>query len=177
MNARRLLRWALIAVLVAPLGFCTTIGALNYSGYCFNQSRYLSDEERVKRGIGGVIAYYKLIRFVPDDMPTSGRPARYDWHGPALGTKGTEISEDQLILYRDAEEFIAMNPDCCHFGRRGLYGEVGVSDFFRRITGDSGGFFNAKYQIRYRDANGRIQSRWTGTTFQETNCGYGVQYW
>lgn len=174
---RRTLRWALIAVLLIPLGYCTAVGGLNYSGYCFDRygkSRYLSDDDRIKRGIDGVLGHYRSIRFVPEEMPTSGRPA---YRAREFNMKGTEISQEQLILYRDVDEFVAMNPDCCNFGPRGLYGEVGSSDFLRKITGDSAGFFNARYQIRYRDSNGQIQSRWTGTTFQETNCGHGVQYW
>ena len=170
-------------VLVIPLGFCTAIAGLNYSGYCFDRynpygkSGYLSDDERIRRNIVGVLGHYRYIRFVPEEMPTAGIPIpRNEKHARALNAKGIEISQDQLILYRDAEEFIVMNPDCCNFGRRGLYGEYSDSDILRKFTGFSAGYFNAKYQIRYRDSNGQIQSRWTGTTFQETNCGHGVQY-
>ena len=181
MSARRKLRGALIVVLLIPLGYCTGVAGLNYSGYCFDRygkSRFLSDDERISRGIGGVLGHYRSIRFVPEEMFSVGKPAPSQQKNfRASDAKGIGITQDQLILYRDAEEFIAMNPDCCNFGRRGLYGEVGESDVFRKITGDSAGFFNAKYQIRYRDSNGQIQSRWTGTTFQETNCGHGVQYW
>jgi hypothetical protein len=185
MNLRQVLRWTVIVILVIPLGYCTSIAALNYSGYCFDgtddyaffQGRYLSDDERISNGIAGVLGHYRSIRFVPGEMPTVGKRApTHPKDSVPLDANGIEITQDQLILYRDAEEFVAVNPGCCNFGRRGLYGEVGESDFWTKVTGYSAGFFNAKYQIRYRDSTGQIQSRWTGTTFHMTNCGHGNQY-
>jgi hypothetical protein len=46
-----------------------------------------------------------------------------------------------------------------------------------KVTGYDAGYFNAKYQIRYRDSTGRIQSGWTGVTYHVTNCGRGHQYY
>ena len=184
MRLRQILRWTAIVALVIPLGYCSSIAALNYSGYCFErtydllpQGRYLSEDERISNGIAGVLGHYPFIRFVPEEMPSAGKPAPSQQKNfRASDAKGLEITQEQLILYRDAEEFVAMNPGCCNFGRRGLYGEVGESDLWTKVTGFSAGFFNAKYQIRYRDSTGQIQSRWTGTTFHMTNCGHGNQY-
>jgi hypothetical protein len=176
-NLRQTLRWTLIVVLLIPLGYCTRIAVLNYSGYCFEQGRYLPDDERIRKGIDGLLMHYPQIRFVPEKMPTPGRPApsqQKTFRDPEA--KGIEITKDQLVLYRGVEEFLAMNPDCCNFGRRGLYGDIGESDFLTKVTGFSAGFFNARYQIRYRDSAGQVQSRWTGTTFHMTNCGRGNQY-
>ena len=169
MRLRQILLWTGIVILALPLAYCTRIAAINYSGYCFEQGRYLSDDERIREGIASIVVlHYPLTRFVPDEMPSAGRPRG--------NGRGIEITKDQLILYRDAEEFVAINPGCCNFGRRGLYGEVGESDLWTKVTGYSAGFFNAKYQIRYRDSKGHIQSSWTGITFHLQNCGRGNQY-
>ena len=178
MTFHRALRWIIAAVLIVPLGYCTTIGALNYSGYCFEQGRYVPDEELMKRSIAAVLDHYAAIRFVPDEMPSVGRPAPSQQKNfRASDAKGVEITKDQLVLYADAEEFLALNPGCCNFSRRGLYGEVSDTPFTWKIFGRSAGFFNAKYQIRYRDSSGQIQSRWTGATFHFTNCGQSSQYY
>jgi hypothetical protein len=178
MRLRQVLRWTAIVVLVIPLGYCTRIAALNYSGYCFEQDRYLSDDERIRMGIDGVLSNYQLIRFVPEEMPAPGRPAPSQQRNfRARDAKGIEITQDQLILYRDAEEFVALNPGCCNFGPHGLYGDFGAPDLWMKVTGYDAGYFNAKYQIRYRDSTGQIQSGWTGVTYHVMNCGRGHQYY
>ena len=177
-NWRRVLRWTLSGALLVPLAFCTGTAGLNYSGYCFDQARYLSDDELIASGIAGVLAHYSFIRFVPEEMPSLGRPApsnQKNFRGS--DAKGIEIAQEQLIPYRNAEEFLAVNPGCCNFGRRGMYGETDDTPLLWKVTGYSAGFFNARYQIRYRDAAGQAQSRWTGITFHYTNCGRGTQYY
>lgn len=171
MTLRGLLRWAVIIILVTPLGLCTSIAALNYSGYCFDQSRYLTDDERIRSGIDAVLGNYAMIRFVPGEMPKRGSLAPTHRNFRGANWKGVEIAKEQLVPYRDLDEFTALNPDCCSFGRRGLYTDVSDTPFLMKLTGSSAGFFNARYQIRYRDAAGQIQSRSTGTTYHYTNCG------
>ena len=78
-------------------------------------------------------------------MPKPGMPAlRIRRHKEDAYTKGVEIAQNQLILYRDAEEFRVMNPNCCNFGREGQYSDIDTTELWMKITGDSAGFFNAK---------------------------------
>jgi hypothetical protein len=176
MSTQKVFRWTVALILLVPIAYLAGVAGLNYSGYCFDQSRYLSDTERVRAGIDAVLSHYQAIRFVPEEMPSVGKPAPSNQKNfRASDAKGTEITQDQLVLYRDAEEFKAINPDCCNFGRQDLYGEVGDTEFWWKITGFSAGFFNARYQIRYRDSTGQVHSRWTGSTFHYANCGHSNQ--
>jgi hypothetical protein len=167
------IKWLMLVAIVCPVGYCSSIATLNYSGFCFDQSRYLSKDEFIKSGISGVLGHYPSIRFVPEGATIVGKSAAHvRLNYPGANEKGIAITASQLIPYRDAEEFTSLNPDCCSFGSRGLYSDVGQTDDWMKITGYSAGFFNAKYQIRYRDSTGLVRSGWTADTFHYANCGH-----
>jgi hypothetical protein len=98
-----------------------------------------------------------------------GDMSRYDKSQGAVA-----IVPEQLIPYRDIDEFFAVNPDCCSFARSGLYGEEWDSSLWFKITGYSAGFTNVKFRVRYRDAAGIVQTKFSAESFNLTNCGRGV---
>jgi hypothetical protein len=178
---KRVLRWSLAIILLIPAGLLSGVAVLNYSGYCFDQGRYLSDDERIRHTAEVILANYPSITYAYDALPKVGYEVVRDksrccGEGDASrfdGSKGgTAIDPKRLILYRDIEEFFAVNPDCCRFAREGLYGELGrVDALWPKITGYSAGFVSAKYRVRYRDADGKVQSKLSAVSWSYTTCG------
>ena len=173
----------MVVILLIPAGWFGGRALLTYNGYCFEQGRYLTDEERIRDTVRTVLAIYPRITYAYDTLPKSGYEvvmdksrccgegdrSRFD------GSKGgTGFNTDQLILYRDMDEFLALNPGCCTFARDGLYGEVTRSEFSSKITGRSAGFASVKFRVRYRDATGNVQEKFSGWSSNYSNCGKPV---
>lgn len=173
---KSLVKWLVVLVLSLPAGLLSGAAVLNYTGFCFDQSRYLSDEERIRRGVHGALGHYPSIRFVHDQLPKAGYPILTEkTDGSGTGTeKGTVLTAEQLIFYRDMDEFFAVNSDCCSVTRNGLYDEVGRPGLWDKITGFSAGYVNIKFRVRYRDAAGNVQSEFSAFSFNYTNCGHSV---
>jgi len=177
---KRLLLWSLAGVLLIPIALGTHDAVLSYNGFCFAQGRYLTDEERIRSAVEAILASYPRITYAYDVLPKPGYEVVRDKtrccaQGDASrfdGSKGgTAIDASQLIPYRDIEEFFAVNPDCCRFAREGLYGELGSVDFWTRVGGYSAGFVSAKYRVRYRDADGKVRSKFSAVSWSFTACG------
>jgi hypothetical protein len=180
---KSLLLWTIGSFVWIPAALLTGTAALNYSGYCFKQRRYLTDEERLESAIEGVLATYSTITYAYDELPESGFEvvrdksrccgegdmSRYD-----KSTGGVAISSERLIPYRDIKDFRALNPDCCSFDRVGFYGEVGSTGLWPKIAGYSAGFTNVKFKVRYRDARNEIKTKFSAESFNLTNCGRGA---
>jgi hypothetical protein len=143
----------------------------------------LTDEERIRNTVGIVLATYPRITYAYDTLPKAGYEvvtdksrccgegdrSRFD------GSKGgTALNAEQLIPYRDMSEFFAINPDCCSFAREGLYGELARTELSSKITGYSAGFASVKFRVRYRDAAGRVQEKYSGWSSNYSNCGKPV---
>lgn len=178
---KRLLRWFLAGIFLTPAGWLGGKAVLNYTGYCFEQSRYLTDEERIRDAVGSIVGTYPRITYAYDTLPKVGYEVVQDnsrrcgqgdasrWDG---SNGGTAIDPEQLIMYRDIDEFLAVNPDCCRFARYGLYGELGrIDELWPKITGYSAGFVSVKYRVRYRDAAGAVQSKLSAVSWSYTTCG------
>jgi hypothetical protein len=179
---KRQLRWVLLVIFLTPVGWLSGVAVMNYTGYCFKQSRYLTDEERIRTTVEGILWKYPRTTYAYDILPTPGYEvvddksrccgqgdmSRFD-----KSRGGAAIDAEQLILYRDIDEFFAINPDCCSFSRNGLYGEIGHTELWDKITGYSAGFTNVKFRVRYRDAEGRVQTKFSAVSYNETNCGRG----
>lgn len=180
---KTLLLWTFGSFFWIPTTLLTGTAALNYSGYCFEQSRYLTDDERLQHAVEGVLGNYSTITYAYDVLPKpgfevvrdesrccgQGDVSKYDKSVGAVA-----ISPEQLISYHDIKEFRERNPDCCSFDRKGLYGEVGSTSFWHKITGYSAGFTNIKFKVRYRDAGNQIQTKFSAQSFNLTNCGRSV---
>ena len=74
------------------------------------------------------------------------------------------------IPYRDADEFYAINENCCRFGPTGIDGFSG--SFWARVQGKQSEFFVAEYWIRYEDESGIIRSQLSKADMVSvSNCG------
>lgn len=68
-----------------------TYASLNYSGFCFDKMRYLSDEEKFRI----LFAAFNSRETVP------------------IKTKDKGTQDYEQIKYESFEQFIEMNPNCC----------------------------------------------------------------
>lgn len=182
-SQKRLLRWAITAIFLIPVGWLSGAAVLNYSGYCFKQSRYLTDEEQIRPLLQNIFLSYPKITYAYNKLPKAGFEVIDDKSRCCDGgdrTKydesqgGTALDTKELILYGDMDEFLAMNPDCCSFTRNGLYGEYVRTELWSKVTGYSAGFVNIKFRVRYRDVAGNEETKFSAHSGNKTNCGVAV---
>jgi hypothetical protein len=135
--------------LAVPLTIIVGCASLNYSGFCFDKNRYLSDEEIFRMQFDS-LSKQKTVPIKTKD-------------------KGTQRYEQ--VKYESFEQFMEMNPNCCAIDPGGPY-EVGHSYFFDRITGyDSGRVLVSTFALRYLDENGEQKSQEITTEYVLQNCG------
>ena len=177
----RPIHYLLIVTPLLLVSLCGVIAVINYTGFCFDKSRYLTDDERIRPVIQAVIETYPRITYAYEELPISGYEiitdkerccSRGDISKHDKSRGGVSIDPAMLIPYRDLNEFLAVNPDCCSFSRMGLYGELGnIDSLWPKIKGCSSGFVNVKFRVRYLDAQGNIQTKFSAFSSHQANCG------
>ena len=106
--------------------------SLNYSGFCFAEMRYLSNEEKIRAEFD-----YQNSR---DTLPLDNPP------------------DPKHIKYKSFDEYIALYPECCSVNPGGPY-EVSPTEFLDRIFGyNSGDVVVINFQVRYLDENGSLKT-------------------
>jgi hypothetical protein len=167
-TSKRLLVLAFIASLIL-------IGTLNCLGFCFDKMRVLSDDEKIKLAINKVLIEYptkvfseKFYRTLPKGDQES------DLHLYGNGSSGGVPKHP--IAYLSLEEFISLNPDCCQvtLNYHAKYkDDVGgdFTTFWSRVTGRKTSIVVVQYSMRYRDRDGKMQSRGMEFYSGMTNCG------
>jgi hypothetical protein len=111
--------------------------------------RYLSNEEKIR-----LVFEYQNNR---TKMPVE------------TTDKGTQYYEQ--VKYKNFEEFVKMNPNCCQINPGGGY-DTPPPDFLERITGfDAHDVIVTNFEMRYLDEKGNQKSR--AIKFENTlqNCG------
>jgi hypothetical protein len=132
-----------VIILAAPMIF---FAGLNYSGFCFREMRYLTDEMKIRSV------------FKEDNEATT-----------VVNEHGKTIR--RYIPYRSFEEFIKRNPNCCQINPGGPY-ELPPPYFLDRITGYySGDIIVLNYKVRYQDEDGEIQIKEVEYLNALMNCG------
>ncbi len=137
----------LTLVIGIPLAILGYFG-LNYSGFCFAQMRYLSDEEK----ISSVFDYQNARR----DL---------------LNVVGVEKRIYNYIKYESFDEYIKENPDCCKINSEKTH-DVPVPWFLDRIFGfNSGDFIFTDFKVRYVDEKGKQRTKEYRFENSVQNCG------
>lgn len=115
----RILKWPLLIFMI--------YGALNYSGFCFKEMRYLSDDEKIRKAISanhtikGNQPYWRPISY----LYNSNKVDKYR----------------KIIPYDDVDAFLRENPNCCYVIRKDLklpyisFAEDPAPSFWGQITG------------------------------------------
>ncbi len=145
--------------------FLTAILSLNYLGFCFGQNRFLSNEEKrdlvIEYVIKGEKANLEYFRHVKA-MAKSDKYRLY-----AEQNLGNEP-----IPYRDIEEFLALNPNCCQVTLNYITTgyEANPISCWERLTGWSA-IVGIRYVSRYRDNKGIAQVKKIEIFPSISNCG------
>jgi hypothetical protein len=115
--------------------FFVLAGALNYSGFCFKEMRYLSDEEKIRKAIS---ANYTI----------KGNDSYwYSWESPRSASDRVEIYR-KIIPYDDVDAFLRENPNCCTVIYKGFADDPAPS-FWQRVTGHFNYGVRMKYTEKY----------------------------
>ncbi len=137
-----------------PLILFSIYASLNYSGFCFDEMRYLSDEEKIRTVFE--------MRNQQDTI--------------YVKTEDRGWQRYEQVKYESFEQFMKMNPNCCALDPGGPY-ELPPPDFIDRITGyNSGEVMARKYTLYYLDENDRQIPKKYNTLSFISNCGR-IKYW
>ena len=118
---------------------------LNYSGFCFAEMRYLSNEEKIR----AVFDYQNSRNKLPLD----------------------NLQHPKHIKYKSFDEHITLYPECCSVNPGGPY-EVPPTNFLDRIFGyNSGDVVVINFQVRYLDENGSLKTVSNRFDNYLQNCG------
>lgn len=138
----------IIVTIGIPLAGLMAYFSLNYSGFCFAQMRYLSNEEKFQSVFE---AYIK-------NKKTEGTDN--------MKEKSHTSTEDKTF-----EEYVKKNPDCCKINPGGPY-DLPPPSFLDRITGyNSGDVIVMDFKKTYLDKNGKQKLKEYQAQYVMQNCG------
>ena len=146
---RGLIALAILTAIAAP---AVTLGALSYKGFCFDQRRFLSDEEAFTAAIGLIIRRSAHVRRIYRNGAIELRPV-------------------QVIGYRDIDEFLRGNPNCCKVVPHNTGDEGPYTDFSQRLFGYAARIVSVTYAVRYVDENKKQTLDLVTQKYAITNCG------
>ena len=149
-------RFLLLSFLyTAPLWVIFAVPAtLNYSGYCWEEKRWLSDEEKIRRMIY-ITNKSGYIRIENKNK------------------KGDYI-QIKNIPYKDIDDFLQKNPDCCNVDSSYPYSSEGVLplfDFWDYVFLGGGYVVHLNYLENYIDEDNIHQSHKVERQSVISNCG------
>lgn len=135
---------------------------LSYSGFCFKEKRFLSDEEKIN------VAVADVLRSYPPNVP---------YENVVEGGERKKIRTNRPpkfpIPYRDIKEFFDLNPGCCKVVMQGTHdGEFAGVNFFDKLFGRTSCLVEMSFVVRYRDESGVVHSHLVKTIPAISNCGY-----
>jgi hypothetical protein len=144
---------SLVLILIAlPIAGIASVLALNYSGFCVSEFRYLSDDEKIRNVVSG-LAKGGVSRVFAE-----------------RGGKTVEVGTITTLPYENIEQFFAANPDCCQVGpivREGYYEPTPA----RRLTGIVSDIVAVRYLRRTVDAGGAVSTENVLVQFSMSACG------
>ena len=144
----------LLIAILASLGIASmgSILALNYSGFCIAEFRFVPDEEKINKVVSALALGGISRGFVEQD----GRLV--------------EAGSVMTLPYKNTDEFFADNPNCCQIGPlapEGYYEPTLV----RKLTGTVSDVVAVRYLRRTVDSAGAIASERVLAQFSVNNCG------
>lgn len=133
--------------------FCCSIAvivfALNYSGFCFREFRYLSSEEKME----------SLFNIWNKSF------------GESILIDGKYKVLERKNRYVNFDEFLEKHPNCCEIDPGGPY-DMGAPFFINRITGyDSGTVIRFKFDEEFIAPDGNVFTEEVQILDRLQNCG------
>lgn len=156
------LKVIVFASVLFGVAYIAYLATLSYSGYCFSERRYLSDQERIERAVTFVLA------------SMTPPVARYDISPVDKRRKTFQEGTRDYVPYRSVHEFFELNPNCCVVVDRFTYrgGETYIPNFWNRLTGAVSAVISMKYQVRYRDKDGAVHVEYAEAAPAISSCGH-----
>jgi len=153
-----------ICALSIPITFGLYIGGLSYSGYCFKEKRYISDEEKIKIVVAHVMHMDEL----------RGHEGLEFLHQEDRDRELAKRARETPVNYKNMDEFFALNQSCCTVTRKHTdsEGETYVVGLWDRLCGFTSSLVVVKYLERYRDKKGVVHSTERETAPAISNCGH-----
>lgn len=160
------------------VGLLIGILGLNCFGFCFEQMRFMSDQERIEvlvrkealrsymwlegTQIRWPLAKYGSAEYIK--QTTVGTPEYFDRTNTSLFGKP--------LPYKDINEFFRQNPNCCKVVRsldtdNGLF-QVSV---FGCITGLAPYLVSVEFLVNYTDKDGLVKSAPVSGFYKMSSCG------
>lgn len=150
MKKRNFIKFIIIISAIVSL-YLVFGGAMNYTGFCWDQKRYLSEEERIRIAIKGINELDFV--YIQDKAKNDGGD-NFDY-----------------IRYKNVEEFLKQNPSCCRVLYSPYKDHVSPRRLMDRIWGTSGGTVEINFKARYRDKRGKEKEGEATWYVNQQNCG------
>lgn len=132
---------------------------LNCFGFCWNQFRFLSDQERIELAVQKALNFYK-------DSDSWGK-----FDGLIANESPFDRRRYERIPYKDSKEFFTKNPNCCEVSRR-----VKVSEGHLKISvlgcllGNAPYFVGGNVIVNYKE-DGQLKTGIGKFTYYISSCG------
>jgi hypothetical protein len=166
-DMKKIFKRIIITIILSPFIALFLYFGLNYIGFCFEQCKFLSDEEKIDKAIKLTLYYvYRSIHYDVDNTLIPNPQLDIPYLKPE---KDTDRDNMYIVTDKEVEDFKANNPNCCSLSKRyykknGEYFEI---SFWNRAFGWASDFVIVNF--KYKDINGEEKMR--EMLFPITNCG------
>jgi hypothetical protein len=142
---------------------------LNGLGFCFENMRFISDDEKIKIAISHVLKQYEYNKEIVDSRQVpSGENDNSD-------EAGNYLFPLNPIPYRDEADFLSQNPNCCHvtfkYKSKHYEGSAYEVGFWEFILGKKTSIVVINYIFKYKDATGKEHTKTADWFSGMNNCG------
>lgn len=152
---RRLKFGLVFLIFGVAIAYLVHLARLVDSGYCFAAEKYLTEEEKIR------VALVDLLKkYPPPVIRTPVEPRVSSLSAPK-----------NPIHYRDVDEFLSLNPDCCKVESAELSMEGGKLTLLEKLTGTATDIVVVNYLVRYRDDDNTERAIKTLESLRITSCG------
>jgi hypothetical protein len=152
---RILLHWlrtpAGLAAIALLFAACCGSLVLSYNGYCFNQRRFLSEQEYIDAAVKEAIRHSSFVQTIIE-------PGRF------------RLVSRSIIPFRSGREFRTENPDCCKLLPPDIRTNPSPT-LWDRLFGYAATIAVLTYAVKYFDDNGALQNGIATRYYAVTNCG------
>lgn len=152
----RLLKISFVCGLLYFISSCSFDAGRNYAGYCLTEGRRLSDDEMIRRAIE-YIEKRPSVTFLEGDGSTA------------------KLRSYSYVPYKNTDEFLAENPNCCTFGFNALMSESDGAypppEDLNRLTGNYAGNVKMTYKGTYSDDKKQLKQFSRTEYILMYNCG------
>ena len=146
-------------VLMAACAGLGLMAAYNYDGYCFENKKYMSPEERKHALVEHIIKTY------PPAIMKTTVAGGFAFNPPS-----------KPVRYASVEDFLAENKSCCQIVA--IRDETeGAPSFLEKITGTVRDYVKVSYDVKFLDEEGRQKNIKQITSFAMSNCGNPRKKW